>query len=110
MRTNSRSSRSRTALSSWVIITGEDILRAEGRLRLRTSDGQTVQDHIAWVMLEPTLGVIRGFSLGVKGGLVVAIYRYSTMNPGDDGRLEEELMVQLRKLLPLDPDCRMFEE
>ncbi len=78
-------------------------------VRLQKGDRTTLKGHAEWLALEPMSDVKRGFSVGVAKGLVVSIYRSSTLNPGSLGELEDAYFWELLRLLPLADTFRVFE-
>lgn len=84
------------------------IIAEGGHVRLRTADRDVVRGHRDWLQQEPIPDVVRGFSLLVKKGLVTGLFPSSQLNPGPDPRLEDELITQLKVLLPLGPAFRVL--
>jgi len=84
------------------------IISTEGAVRLRRADRKTVIGHHEWLALEPMSDVKRGFSIGVKKGRIVALYRSSTLNPGPFGEIEDVYFRELLSLLPMANTFRAF--
>lgn len=85
------------------------IITGDGGVRLRPADAYHVPGHVEWLARTPIDDVARGFAVLVREGRVSAIFPRSRLNPGPDARLEQELVEQLKLLLPMNEDVRTLE-
>lgn len=86
------------------------IITADHEVRLRMADAVRIIGHREWLAQEHLAKPVRGFSLHVKGGRVTALFPLSRLNPTPDAMLENSLIDELERLLPLRHDYKVFRE
>ena len=87
------------------------IVMRGGEVRLQVSDMHVYRGHVAWLSRDsiPRDAVERGFAIGVKEGHVQYLNPNSELNPNRDRSLLDDEIEQLKDLLPLSEDFKVFK-
>lgn len=85
------------------------IITGQRRVHLRLADPQAFPGHAEWLAKDRIVDVIRGFSLLIRNGRILAIYPRSRLNPGQDARLDDEFLQDLMSALPTDTNVQVLE-
>ena len=86
------------------------IVMRGGELRLRIADERVYRGHVAWLRQDsiPRDTVELGFAIIVKSGCVHALFPMSELNSTADYSLRDDEIQQLKDLLPLADNFKVF--